>query len=283
MKKRTGICTEETFWECVAEINWPTGEKSGMTKRECLIAWTMEFGISFRKIMETKQGEVYELYSEFERHELSESQRDKYYLGDDGYDDFCSHAVGCGQEIFEGEMADPMKLYKRACKSDYVECFSYCIPYEPSHPNATFDEFLEARKYPKTEKEWEGSYHSRDYDGYEDFSRMLKREYRHAQIGDWEMLETEHYAQWAEPNHSYISAFVAEIGIQGSRACDFVDEVLGRSPQRQNGRGAGRVCLRARGMVGALLHRQRHGRTKRKARRAASHDKPWSIRRRKSN
>lgn len=211
LKKRTGLCTEDAFWECVAEIDWPANNEKGMTKRECLIAWTMEFGVSFRKIMETKQSEVYDLFSEFERNELTSSQRSKYYLGDDGFGDFCSHVVGCGQEVFETEMEDPMELYKRACKSDYVECFSYCIPYEPSQPGATLDEFLEARKYPKTEEEWEGSYYFRDYDSYEGFTRMLNRECRHAQIGDWQMLEWEHYAQWAEPNHSHIAAFVAEI------------------------------------------------------------------------
>jgi len=211
LKKRTGICTEETFWECVAEINWPTGDKSGMTKRECLLAWTMEFGISFRKIMEAKEGEVYRLFKSFQESDLSNRQRGEYYMGDDSFGDFCSHVVGMGREVFEAEMAEPMKLYKRACADAYVENFGYCIPYEPRHPTATLDEFLEAREYPKTQEEWEGSFHFRDYDSYEDFQHMLNREYRHGRMGDWEMIETEYYAQMAELKHSHIAAFVAEM------------------------------------------------------------------------
>jgi hypothetical protein len=211
LKKRTGLCTEDAFWECVAEIDWPANNEKGMTKRDCLLAWSVEFGVSFRKILEKKETAVHCMFESFEENHLSKAQRDKYYLGDDGLGDFCSHVVGLGREVFDAEMADPTKLYKRACKSDYVEKFGYCIPYEPTHPDATFDEFMDAQERPKTEKEWEGSYHFRDYETYEDFTGTMRQAYRHARMGDWGMIEAEHYEQRARSNHGRIAVFVAEL------------------------------------------------------------------------
>jgi len=204
LKKRSGTCTEETFWEVISEIDWENNQDTSVIKRACLIAWAPEFGASFRKILDKKEGEVGRALEKYE--DDPDEQRD-YYLGDDGFGDMCSHVVGLGRETFEAEVADPKKLVKRAQKSDYVECFSYGIPYE-ARPDMTWEKWSKLFGYGMTEKEFNNDYRLEDRsETFEEHMESQKRAFRDYQLGDWALLDPDHYASMAKYHFNRLMKF----------------------------------------------------------------------------
>jgi len=210
--KREGECTEGVFWDCVAEIGWPV-KSTTLTKADILRAWTPEFGTSFRKLMEAKVSEVYNIVEREERR-LDENMtrsttRDSYYLSDDGLSDFCNHIVGMGWAVFNDETRHPEKLFKRAAARDYEESFSYVVPYEPSWQGKTFEEFAEGMGYDLQEENF--SSHRMDDRNFEEYMASIRESYMETTRGDWRNIEAEHYARWAERILPYCAAFLAEL------------------------------------------------------------------------
>lgn len=218
LKKRTGKCTEGVFWECVSEIGWSNknGPDSTYVKRACLKAWTPEFGSSFRDILWEREGEVSRRFSTLERESLSDEERGEYYLGDDGFGDFCSHVVGMGKAVFEDELENPRKLFERARGSDYKEKFSYCIPHE-ANPQSTWEKWKEmhGQAADTTEEEWKKEWESGRYgysdDTFEDYLERSRRQHIDHQIGDWSYLDPGHYVPYAKRYHRLSAAFVSEL------------------------------------------------------------------------
>ena len=206
--KREGECTEGVFWDCVAEIGWPV-KSATLTKAAILRAWTPEFGTSFRKIMEEKVSQVYKVFQEYEKQDLSERQRGQYYLSDDGISDFTNHVVGLGKTVFEEELADPIKLFERACNSDYQESFSYAVPYEPIGAGQSFEQWCERQGYDLDEENF--SPHYMDERSYEEYVASVRESYMGSVRGDWRKVEPDHYAKWSEQLLPDTAAFLAAL------------------------------------------------------------------------
>ncbi|MHC4432399.1 MAG: hypothetical protein ACYTBS_11215 [Planctomycetota bacterium] len=233
LKKRSSSCTEDNFWECVAEIGWSKDVDTSLAKRACLIAWTPEFGKSFREILEKRESEVYRRFLEFEKMDLSKRERDMYYMGDDSFGDFCSHVVGMGREVFMEEMENPRKLFERAKDGKYWEKFSYCIPYEP-HPDTTWEKWVEMHRYATTEEEFEAERRYRDSDeSFEEYMDNIRRSHKDWQMGDWAYLDPGHYVPLARRYHTRCGALVAALSSQESltkeerQALDFATMLMG--------------------------------------------------------
>lgn len=205
-KQRSGTCDEATFWECVAEIDWPV-ENTDLVKAAILRAWTPEFGTSFRKIMEEKVGEVYKVIEVSEK-ELSQEVRDSYYLSDDGLSDFCNHIVGMGWNTFQSELADPSKLFARAAANDYQESFSYVVPYEPSTTDS-FEDWSTSHKHDLRKESFDPHY--MDELTYEAYIASLREAWEESRKGDWRKIEPDHYAKHAEQYLPTTAAFLAEL------------------------------------------------------------------------
>lgn len=206
--KREGECTEGVFWDCISEISWPV-KSSTLVKARILRAWSPEFGTSFQKILEAKTDEVGRVFREYEEQELSASQRDRYYLSDDGIGDFCSHVVGLGWAVFNDEVRHPEKLVKRAIKRDFEECFSYVIPYEPTWQGKTFEEWAEAMGYDLREENFSTArYGDRDF---EEHISLIHESYMRCVRGDWRNIEPDHYVKWAERLLPDCAAFLANL------------------------------------------------------------------------
>jgi len=214
MKKRSGPCTEDLFWDCVAEIDWASKPKTDQAKRAILLSWTPEFGAEFSKLLEQKERKVCKTFLAYEREELSERQRDQYYLGDDGFGDFCSHVVGMGREVFEAEVENPQKLFERACERNFKEKFSYCIPDAPS-PDTTFETWVKMHRYPITQEDYDAE---KRYDlnclgdedeTFEEHMELIRRTHRDWQLGGWAYVDPGHYVPRAKSLHARAAAFVA--------------------------------------------------------------------------
>jgi len=188
MKKRTGTCTEEIFWECVEEMGWGSGRDYDAIKRECLLAWTQEFGASFDSVFGAKKSEVYRAAADIED-----------YIGDDSRSDLSSHIVGLGKEVFEYEKSDIAALTARLNNSDYRESFAYAVP-DPGSPNITWDRYAEMHGYPRTQEEfddWKSTRRNTDGMTLESVTERFMGQMEEYKLGDWSNVDPRKYARWS--------------------------------------------------------------------------------------
>lgn len=134
-RKRTGTCTEATFWEAVADLDWKgrCGERRvyNAIKSEILSQWDDEFTRSFDELLGEKVSHLYGVVDRYEKvNDVSCG------CGDDGFSDLLHHIVGMGKEEYDAVLQDPMRAVKRGQAYDYVESFSYCMPHLASEENA---------------------------------------------------------------------------------------------------------------------------------------------------
>ena len=127
----------EEFWEIVAEIDWASDHDYKRGERILIRRLgSMERSTAF--------GEIYDDLRVALDKAIQDWENDGHALeigSDDGYGDLMAHIIGCGQEVYEAELADPKLIKKRSEAFDYKESFSYCIPW-PSH----FDEGALAKR-----------------------------------------------------------------------------------------------------------------------------------------
>ena len=131
-----GLCSEDLFWEKVAELGWGT-ETTDYTKlqRRILETWTPEFTASFRKQMDELSHRLYVA--------LTKDIRD---VGDDSFGDLIAHIVGLGHEKYEAVLADHTVAQKMVDDSEYKESFSYAIPYTARDVGMSWEDFLAEEK-----------------------------------------------------------------------------------------------------------------------------------------
>lgn len=207
-KPRSGTCDENTFWECVEEIGWPTNDREDLIKPRLLRAWSIEFGISFVEIMGAKVRRVREIFLAKER-EIDPDER-SYYLGSDGFDDFANHIVGLGKKVFEAETSNPNLMIQRAEKSDYVESFAYVIPYTP-RTDLPFEAWAEKRQKIIAEEHWKPDPEFNPDETFEEHIADLREEWEGALAGDWREICPEHHAHNAGKILPETAAFLSAL------------------------------------------------------------------------
>ena len=118
------------MWKDIEEINWAERSKQRrgyeQAKRFILENFTPK---RIKEIDEFISARHNDLYKRIEEYEREVGTRCGDYGGDDSFGDMINHAIGLGQEYFESVMADPTLLNDL----DFVESFTYCIPYEDEY------------------------------------------------------------------------------------------------------------------------------------------------------
>lgn len=118
------------MWNYVEEINWAerSQESRGYesAKRYILENFTPKRIKEIDDFVRDRHNELYKRIEEFER---ANDTHCGNYGGDDSFGDMINHAVGLGEEYFNSVMENPMLLNDL----DYVESFSYCIPFEDEY------------------------------------------------------------------------------------------------------------------------------------------------------
>jgi len=215
MKQRTGTCTDEIYWQAVAEIGWGTKTTDSRAVEAAILkSWDNEFIYTFdRRTAALRQ----ELSAKVERYE--DLNDVSCGCGDDGFSDLINHVVGLGKEVYEAAMADPMLVVKRGRAYDYVESFSYCIPFVAKatveKKEMTFEQAME-----KVRVLFGQSYEEED----EDFDLYLKSEALSLMLGPKAKADPRHYMFWAQrelPNLRALKAspFADEL-------CPLLDDIL---------------------------------------------------------
>ena len=207
IKQRSGECTEDLFWEAVAELDWATRSRQPrgyeVIKKQILAAWDREFILGFRDLMRV---ELRDLDSAIEKWE---DANDELPCGDDGYGDLKHHILGLGREVFEAEKADPALVLKRASEHDYVESFGYAIPYKSDLPKDISMEEARA-KVRARHAEWGDLVRTDD---------EVEREALTVKHGAAALQMPEYYAAWARMEVTFVgqlldSPFAEEVGME---------------------------------------------------------------------
>ena len=196
MNKRTGKCTVEVFWAEVAHFGWGTKTTDcDAIKRDILERWDDEFTEGFREHCDAFEHALYEKVERYERANDVSCE-----CGDDGFGDLLSHMVGLGKEYFEACMADPSIVVERGQRSDYVEKFSYGIPYTAEAPEETLEEAM-AQARARAER----CRHPDEEEATED--EILMRAYSRL-LGDRAEVEPRYYGAWARVNARELEALM---------------------------------------------------------------------------
>lgn len=109
----------DEFWAEVAKIGWGTKTTDiRKVKLALLRTWTPE-----------KAARVREVFYALSRHLYRVLDKVVDGVGDDGFDDLRAHIIGLGRKEFERVLKKPTLAQERINRRDYVESFSYCLPY----------------------------------------------------------------------------------------------------------------------------------------------------------
>lgn len=118
------------MWDYVEEINWALlskkkrGYKAG--KLYMLENFTAKRGKEISDFVNERFSELYKCIEKFER---ANDTHCGGYGGDDSFGDMIHHVIGLGEAKFNEIMEDPSKLNGM----DFVESFSYCMPYKEDY------------------------------------------------------------------------------------------------------------------------------------------------------
>lgn len=144
---------DSKFWSIVHQVDWPNICDSkrpydiGKERMKKFLP-TVEVMSEFRNSFDAKTNCLYTKLMEWENKGEcwhSGGNERSFGLGDDSFGDLIAHIVGLGQAEFEAVLAKPELAHSRARKHEFVESFSYCIPYDDDY--APIEERLaEARR-----------------------------------------------------------------------------------------------------------------------------------------
>jgi len=132
---RTARMSDGEFWKLVSKIGWGTKTTDYKAIKSAILN-KYHFKKELEGIRDTFAKLKAALYQqlnnwEAEGEELGENRN--FGTGDDGFDDLCSHIIGLGWKEYNSVLKDPKKAWDRAQKRDYVESFSYALPYGDEH------------------------------------------------------------------------------------------------------------------------------------------------------
>lgn len=128
------------MWKYIEELNWAllSKKKRGYEegKRYMLENFTAKRGKEISDFVNERFSELYKCIEKFEH---ANDTHCGSYGGDDSFGDMIHHVIGLGKDKFNEIMEDPSKLNGM----DFVESFSYCMPYEEDYKMLSEDYHVE--------------------------------------------------------------------------------------------------------------------------------------------
>jgi len=138
---------DKIMWELIARINWAarSEQKRGFDsgKQFMLENFSQDTCQQIRKFVAEKRMELSIRVDEYEN---DHGVRCGDYGGDDSYGDMLHHVIGLGEVVYEMIMDNPSLLDR----INYVESFSYCLPYDDDFKHDDSPELAEAKKVIRT-------------------------------------------------------------------------------------------------------------------------------------
>jgi hypothetical protein len=111
----------EEFWAEVEKIGWSKTTSVKKAKRLLLKTWTLEKSKRMRAAFDELRDPLYDACASVEG------------VGDDSFGDLLAHIIGLGKAEYERVLANPKLAQARVDAGDFVESFSYCLPYEEDY------------------------------------------------------------------------------------------------------------------------------------------------------
>jgi hypothetical protein len=118
------------YWNMIATINWTERchEDFDVTKRSIMISFKASDLKELTVFVRDRWNELYTRINAYEKDNDVICGQDG---GDDSFGDMINHVIGMGKETFDIMMANPLELDD----IDFVESFSYILPYEDDFIN----------------------------------------------------------------------------------------------------------------------------------------------------
>jgi len=116
---------EIDFWSLVERVRWWSDHDYNQGKQRLLRhLCTAERCQAFRETYDYMRHAVSEAIAEYEtEHNINIA------VGGDSYEDLVAHIVGLGQVGYKNALRNPSTIFHKAETGDYVESFSYCVPF----------------------------------------------------------------------------------------------------------------------------------------------------------
>lgn len=117
---------DKKFWEIVRELNWPD---------------THYYEAQYRFMRTHSLQEAEEFREQFmeKRRDLAQASGEQMCC--DSWDDTLAHIIGLGEAEYKQNLEKPRLILEREQKWDYVESFSYCIPFPDDYGKLTDEGF----------------------------------------------------------------------------------------------------------------------------------------------
>ena len=119
--------TNERFWEIVDFVNWPRDDYKEV-EAELLFSLSPNEVNEFRDELDRRTSKVGNAFDET----YDEADAD-FYVSGDGFSDLKNHVVGRGKSYYEDRLENPEKLLDDMRENNFVESFSYAIPYRTDY------------------------------------------------------------------------------------------------------------------------------------------------------
>lgn len=131
------------MWKYIEEINWSelSKKKRGYEegKRYMLENFTLKRSKEINDFVNKCFSKLYKRIEEFEQ---ANDTHCGSYGGDDSFGDMIHHIIGLGEATFNEMMEEPSKLND----IEFVESFSYCMPYEEDYKMLNEDYHVDRAK-----------------------------------------------------------------------------------------------------------------------------------------
>ena len=116
---------DKLYWSIIEDMNWLEYSQKHHGYSDMKVNFMRSYGadmaVKVRDFVSKKQGDLMRMLDNLpDMNEVT-----GFCGGDDSFGDMTAHVVGLGEEYYNAVMEKP-KLLK---KLDYVECFTYALPY----------------------------------------------------------------------------------------------------------------------------------------------------------
>jgi hypothetical protein len=118
------------YWSIIEDMNWLkySQERRGYEgmKVRFMREYNLDMAKKVREFVSERQNTLMRMLDQLEK---KNGERYGNYGGDDSFGDMTAHVIGLGEEYYNAVMENPKLLNKL----DFVECFSYALPYDDDY------------------------------------------------------------------------------------------------------------------------------------------------------
>lgn len=130
--KKAAPMPEAEFWKVVEPYGWGTKTTDyKKIKKDLISRFSLEESESLSETFKAIKGRLYKALD-----------RKVSGVGDDSFDDLLSHIIGMGKKEYDAVMKNPALAQDRVNRRDFVESFSYALPYSNDYAKTDISYYI---------------------------------------------------------------------------------------------------------------------------------------------